>query len=163
MAGSIAPPEDPAAGAVHRPLEHYNRAFWVSVAAAFVALVAALIAPASAFGAAWQIGIHVPHSYLATALCAVFPLLGLAGVLAWGGSRLWRQLLVWAGGLGTCAVATACVLLAGPHHTGFVTVPDGASPGGMAFTAVVAAAAALTMMVADAISWRRACGPTARG
>jgi len=39
---------------------------------------------------------------------------------------------------------------------GFVRVPGGASPGGIAGSAIVAAAAALTMIVAAAISWRRA-------
>jgi hypothetical protein len=124
--------------------------------AGIVAVVGAMSAPAGAFGGASQIGLSVPHAGLATALCAPFPLLGLAGVLIFRGPRLLRQLLVCVGGLGTCAVAVVCVLLSGPHQTAFVKLPDGASPGGVAVSAIVAAAAALTMIVADAISWRHA-------
>ncbi|MGD0996847.1 MAG: hypothetical protein ABR941_00820 [Thermoleophilia bacterium] len=137
---------------------HFNRAFVVAVTAGVIAFFAALSAPYSAFSGAWQIGLGIPHAGLATGLCAPFPLLGLAGLLIPRGPRYLRQLLVCLGGLGTGAVAVVCVLLSGPHQTAFVRVPDEASPGGIAGYAIVASAAALTMIVADAISWRRAAG-----
>jgi hypothetical protein len=80
----------------------------------------------------------------------------MASVLIWWGPRLVRQALVWVGGLGTCAVCVAWVLLRGARQVAFAPIPDGAAPGVMAVSATLGAAAALTMMVADDVAWRRA-------
>ena len=131
-------------------------AFWVAVIAACLALALTVGAPLAAYGGSWDLLESVPHSHLLTALSAIFPLLALAGVLVWWGRRHLRQATVWIGGLGTCLVCVAWVLLSGPHHVAFAPIPDGAMPGQMAGSALLGAAAALTMMVADQIAWRHA-------
>jgi len=130
--------------------------FLLAIGAAFVALLATVFAPLAAYEGAWGVEIDAAHSHLLTALSAPCPLLALAGVLVWWGPRLARQALVWVGGLGTCAVCAAWVLLSGARQVAFAPIPDGAAPGVMAVAATLGAAAALTMMVADDVAWRRA-------
>jgi hypothetical protein len=141
-----------AAPAVYRS----NRSFLLAIGAAFVALLATVGAPLAAYQGAWGVEIDAAHSHLLTALSAPCPLLALAGVLVWWGPPLARQALVWVGGLGTCAVCVAWVLLSGTRQVAFAPIPDGAAPGVMAVSATLGAIAALTMMVADDVAWRRA-------
>ena len=124
----------------------------VAGAAGAVAFFAAMLVPGAGFAAASEIGVPVPHGLLAGLALAVPPLLGLAGVVL----SLWRRrlghLLVLLGGLGTCAVAAVAVVLAGPHQYSFLPLQEGAVPGNVVASAVVATVAALTMMVASAVA-----------
>lgn len=125
----------------------------MALGASVVALLAAMGAPASAFSAYWQIGGSVPNAGLATALSAVFPLLGLGALVAGGRGRWKRQVLVVVAGLGTCGAAVAWVVLSGPSYPDFLSNAEGASPGGVTVSACISVAAALVMIIADAISW----------
>lgn len=133
-----------------------GRAFLLAIGMAFLALFTTLAVPLAAYSREWGIAAPAAHSHLLTVLTALPLLLALAGVLVWWGPRLLRQAMVWTGGLGTCAVCILWVLLSGPRYAAFAPIPDGAAPAQMAASATVGAAAALTMIVADQVAWRRA-------
>jgi hypothetical protein len=122
--------------------------------AGFTAFIAALQMVNSALGAQAQIGVDTGQMDLALLVCAAFPLAGLAGSALARFTRITGQLLVCLGGFGTCAIAVTAVVLAGPNQNTFLPLGEGADPGKVAICAVVASAAALSMVVASAIDTR---------
>ena len=142
---------DTATAANALPGQGFGIPWLVAGGAGIVAFFAALFVPVVGFAAANEIGVPVPHGTLLWLAVAVPPLMGLAGVVL----SLWRRLLghvlVLLGGLGTCAVAAVAVVLAGPHQYSFMPLQEGAAPGKLVASAIVATVAALTMMVASAI------------
>jgi hypothetical protein len=148
-------PQSTAVTTGSRLVTNHGPAYWVALGADVVAFIAALLAPGNAGAFGQMIG-SLPHPFLATVLSALFPLLGLGALVAGGRGRWKRQLLVVVAGLGICGVAAAWVLLSGPRYPSFLVDAEGASPGDIATSAIVSAAAALVMIVADGISWRHA-------
>ena len=142
----------PRADALH-PLWVTWLALVVAFCAGVVAWVAALAMPSYAYGPLGDGPTGLAPSIYQLA-CMGLPLVGVGGVALSRWKRLPGQLLVALAGFGTCAVAVMAVVLAGPNQNSFLPLGEGASPGTIATCAVIATAAALTMVVASAIDTR---------
>ena len=122
--------------------------------AGVTAIVAALEMPYYAIGAQAQVGIGVGQMDLASLVCGLLPSVGLVGTALSRWRRSAGQLLVCTGGFGTCAAAAVAVWLSGPNQNTFLPLGEGAQPGRVAVSAIVASMAALAMVVASAIDTR---------